>query len=192
MNRPLFIGLTGGIGSGKSLALAELRRAGAEVIDLDEIARRQAKSPALAARLKRAFGTSERAAIAAQVFRHPAKRRKLEGLTHPPILREMRRRMRAAKGVVVVDVPLLFEGGLQGEFDATVTISASRSVRLKRLAARGLPRAQALARMRAQLSDARRERKADVVWRNDGSAADFKASVARYGRGLRLMQESPQ
>ena len=192
MNKPLKIGLTGGIGSGKSLALSHLERLGAAVVDSDAIARAQAARGPVRRALARAFGTADRAAIAKLVFSDAAARRRLERVTHPAILAELRRRLRRAKGVVVADVPLLFEAGLEGEFDAVLTVSASRSARLERLRARGLPRAAALARMKAQLSDRAREKRADVVLRNDGTPDDFKAEVARYYRGLRLMHRSPQ
>lgn len=196
----LIVGLTGGIGSGKSLALAEFGRLGAKTIDLDEIAWRQARPGGAAYRaLARGFGRAildadrriDRAKLAELVFKRPALRRRLESMTHPLILREMRRRVRQARGVVVVDVPLLFEGRHAGEFDLTMTVSAPRATRLRRLAARGLSRGEALRRMAAQLPDAAKAARADVVAPNAGPKKEFLRRVREYHKAFTLMQESP-
>lgn len=200
MRSRLTVGLTGGIGSGKSLALAELGRLGARTIDLDEIAQRQARPGGAAYRaLTRGFGRSilgadgriDRAKLASLVFKRPILRRRLEAITHPLILREMRRRMRAARGVVVVDIPLLFEGRHAGEFDVTMTVTAPRVTRLRRLAARGLSRSEALRRMAAQLPDAAKAARADVVAPNGGPKNEFLRRVRDYHKAFTLMQESP-
>ncbi len=196
----LRVGLTGGIGSGKSLALSQLRRLGAKTIALDEIAHEQARPGGAAYRkIVSVFGKGvldsrkriDRAALARRAFASPAARRRLEALTHPLILREMRRRMRAARGVVVVDVPLLFESGRAKEFDATMLITAPRGVRLGRLAGRGLSRSEALRRMAAQLPDAVKAARADVVAPNAGSKKEFQRRVREYHKAFTLMQESP-
>jgi dephospho-CoA kinase len=189
----LVIGLTGGIGSGKSLALAEFERLGAATISTDQLAREQARPGRAAHRaLLRAFGTADRARLAALVFAKPAARRKLESITHPLILRELKSFIAKSKGVVVADVPLLFEKKLQSDFDATVLITAPEAVRLKRLAGRGMDAADARRRMRAQLADAVKAKRADVVIPNDGTKIDFRRRVGQYHQALVLVQESPQ
>ncbi len=187
--KALRVGLTGGIGAGKSTALREFARLGARTLSLDEVARRQARpGTAVHRALARAFGTADRAALARRVFSDSRARRRLERLTHPPILREMRRWLSSASGVAVVDVPLLFEGGYQREFDVTLCVSASGAARLRRVLARDrASAAQARARMAAQMSDARRRRLADVVILNEGSPAAFRARVRQYHRGLDLL-----
>lgn len=202
MKRPLIVGLTGGIGSGKSLALETLRRQGAEVLDLDALARQQARKGApVFKKIVRAFGKDilaangelDRKKLAAVVFKSPALRRKLERMTHPPILKELVRRKKQARGVLVVDVPLLFERGHQALFDATLVVSAPLSVRLARVAKRdAATRAQALARAKAQLTDARREALADVVVRNDGGRRAFVEKISEYGDAFRLLQQGEQ
>lgn len=202
MNKPLVVGLTGGIGSGKSSALREFKKRGCRILDLDAVAREQARKggPAYAAVVK-AFGKSildpagniDRKALGRLVFSKPAQRRKLEAVTHPPILQEMSRTARNAKGVLVVDVPLLFEKGLEDRFDVTIAVTAPLETRVARVSRRdGLPAAQVRARARAQISDARRERLADVVLTNDRTPAAFRRAVAEYAAGLRLLQKGEQ
>src|SRR5688572_3968777 len=111
--RAFSLALTGGIGAGKSLALATFARLGAATASADEIARRQAKPGGPAnKRLKALVGTADRAAIARIVFRDPAARRRLEKATHPLVIAEIRRRARTASDVFVADIPLYFEAGL--------------------------------------------------------------------------------
>jgi dephospho-CoA kinase len=189
----IVVGLTGGIGSGKSLALSEFDRLGAATISTDQLAREQARPGRPAHRaLVRAFGTADRARIAELVFAKPAARRKLESITHPLILRELKAFIAKAKGVVVADVPLLFEKKLQSAFDATVLITAPEALRLKRLKGRGMDSADARRRMRAQLRDAVKVKLADVVIPNAGTKNDFRRRVGQYHQALALMQESPQ
>ena len=141
--KKLRIGLTGGIGAGKSLALGEFRRAGAATISLDEITHDLSRSGSAGwRRVRAAFGPGvldrrgeiDRPKLAAMIFSNPAKRRRLEAAMHPLILREMERRMAAAKaGPLVVDVPLLFEAGLERRFDLTMLVTAPAGLRTRRL-----------------------------------------------------------
>lgn len=197
--RNLVIGLTGGIGAGKSLALAEFARCGAAAIASDEIAREQARpgGPAFP-RIVRAFGRGvldpggaiDRRELAARAFLTPARRRRLERLTHPHILREMRRRLARARGVAVVDVPLLFEKGVEGRFDATLLIDAKPRTRLLRVMRReGLSRAEVRRRMSAQLPDSAKRRRADVVLPNEGSREALRARVREYYGAFVLLSQ---
>ncbi|MBI3552237.1 MAG: dephospho-CoA kinase [Elusimicrobia bacterium] len=198
--RRLLVGLTGGIGSGKSLALSAFRRRGATTISSDEIAHEQARTRASGYRaIVRAFGGRvldsdgrlDRAKLSAEVFVKPAARRRLEAATHPIIMRELRRLIGRARGVVVADVPLLFEKRLANEFDFTILVTAPRAARLARLKRRGLAAAEALRRMKAQLSDAVKARRADVVVPNAGSKTEFLRRVGQYHAALTLLQQSP-
>lgn len=192
------MGLTGGIGAGKSLALAEFRRLGATTIDTDHIAREQAqKGGAAYKRIVRAFGKTilaedgsiDRRKLGDIVFSDPSARKRLERITHPLVKAETDRRMKAAKGIAVVAVPLLFEAGMGGQFDLTVTVEAPAAVRRRRVMARDAVAAAAVgARMRAQLSEVSRRRKADVAIRNNGLKHDFLRSIRSYYEGLALLQ----
>ncbi len=183
------VGLTGGIGAGKSAAARLLAERGATVIDADAIAREVVASgtPGLAAvaeafgdRIIQADGSLDRAGLGAIVFADPAARKRLEEITHPLIGAETARRMAGlpAGTVVVYDVPLLVEAGLRGAYDVVVVVEAPRALRLERLEQRGLPPEQAEARMATQASDADRRAVADVLLDNSGSLAELRAQVA--------------
>lgn len=193
-------GLTGGIGAGKSLALKAFSRLGADVVSLDAVSR-EVTRPGTPGhrRVARAFGRAvmapdggiSRARLGAVVFSDPARRRKLERLLHPLILREMRRRLRVSRRpVAVADVPLLFEAGLAREFDLTILIDAPRAARLRRVIARdGLSRAEVFGRMAAQMPEARKRALADVVIANDKSPKDLSRTVRAYYKALELMSQ---
>jgi dephospho-CoA kinase len=197
----LKVGLTGGIGSGKSAVLEAFRKAGAAVVSADAVVHElsQPGKPAYRA-IVRAFGRGllvadgalDRASLGEKVFRNPAMRRRLESIVHPLVRREMKRRVAAAGGtVVVVDVPLLFENGLEREYDVTVAVCAPRALRLARVMRRdGLSKAAVELRMRAQLPQKEKEKRADVVLRNEGSIAELRRAVGEYQRAFDLIGSS--
>lgn len=198
MRRILKIGLTGGIGAGKSAALAGFRRLGAETVSLDEIARVlsrkggpgcRAAARALGRGVLAGDGELDRRAIAARVFRDASARRRLERAIHPLIRREMRRRISACgKPYVVVDAPLLFEGGLDKEFDVTLLVSAGRKRRIERVRRRdGVSRADVLRRMAAQMPEKRRRALADVIVSNEGGLGSLGRKIAGYDKAFRLI-----
>lgn len=190
-------GLTGGIGTGKSSALAEFEALGAPTLSLDRIAREQARPGRAGYRaIVRAFGRRvldaggeiDRRALGAKVFGHPAARRKLERVTHPLILREMARLLSRLNGVVVVDAPLLFEAGLRDLFDATFLVACRPAEQLRRVRRRdGLTAVQARRRMAAQWPLARKRALADYVIDNDGTPASLRAKVRAAHAGLALL-----
>lgn len=184
----LRVGLTGGIGSGKSAVSARLAEHGAVIIDADALARDVvARGTAGLAAVVEAFGPGvlrpdgslDREGLGRIVFADPAARRRLEGITHPLIREETARRFSSlpADAIVVHDIPLLVEAGMAGGYDVVVVVEAPRELRLQRLEARGLPRAQAEARMANQADDAARRAVADVVLDNSGTLADLHAQV---------------
>jgi dephospho-CoA kinase len=199
MRRSFVAALTGGIGSGKTEAVVYLRKLGAKIVVLDEIARAQARKNGIAyKRIVSAFGRSilaeggeiNRKKLGDLVFRNRALRQRLESLTHPLILAEMNRRIRTSRGLVFVDIPLLFEGGREKLFDAVFSIAASRKKRLSRLSRRdGLTRAQIFARMNSQLGESGRKNRADIVLENEAALPDFQSRLARYYRGLVLIAQ---
>lgn len=193
----LVVGLTGGIGTGKSSALAEFERLGAATVSLDEIARKQAQPGRASYRaILRAFGRSiltkneiiDRRLLGEMVFNDEAARRGLEKATHPFILREMERLIRRMKGVVVVDVPLLFEKNLQKRFDATLLIFCRPERQIRRIVRRdGLARAEARRRIEAQWSLAKKRALADIVINNDADLRQLHSYVRSYYAGLQLL-----
>jgi dephospho-CoA kinase len=191
------VGLTGGIGTGKSSALNEFEKLGASTVSLDRIAHEQAKPGREGYRaVVRAFGKNalgpsgfiDRRALGEKVFKSPAALRKLERATHPPILREMEKLVDKLKGVVVVDVPLLFEKKLQRHFDATVLVSCRPAAQLRRVIKRdGLTAAQARRRIAAQMPLGAKRRLADHTIDNDKNLAALRARIAETQAGLALL-----
>jgi dephospho-CoA kinase len=181
------VGLTGGVGSGKSTVARLLAERGAEVIDADALAREVVEPgrpgfEAVVARFGPAVvgpdGALDRPALAALVFRDPAARADLNAIVHPLVAEETLRRVAdlPERSVVVMDVPLLVEAA-RGGYHAVVVVEAPEDARLERLAARGMDPADARARMTAQATDAERRALADVVLDNSGSPADLERQV---------------
>ncbi|SCG69132.1 dephospho-CoA kinase [Micromonospora siamensis] len=185
----LRVGLTGGIGSGKSAVAARLAALGALVVDADRIAR-EVVAPgteglaeivaAFSERVLDPHGALDRAALGALVFADEAARRRLEAITHPRV-RARTAELVAAAGpdaVVVNDVPLLVEVGLAPTYHLVVVVQTAVEIRLERLARdRGMPRAEAERRIAAQADDERRRACADVVLSNDGGLDELHAAV---------------
>jgi dephospho-CoA kinase len=183
------IGLTGGIGSGKSTVSARFADHGAIVIDYDQLARDAVAlgTPALAAIAER-FGTDviapdgtlDRPALGSVVFGDDTARADLQAITHPAIV-ELAAEMETTVpdgGVVVHDQPLLVEMGMAALFDLVVVVDAPEEVQVERLVTlRGMTEADARARMAAQASREERRAAADVVLDNTGTIADLDARV---------------
>ena len=183
------LGLTGGIGSGKSTVSARLAAHGAVVIDYDQLARDAVElgTPALAAIAERfgpdviaEDGTLDRPALGAVVFGDDAARADLEAITHPAII-ELAAALEATvpdDGVVVHDHPLLVEMGMATVCDLVVVVDVPEDVQVERLVElRGMTQEDARARMAAQASREERRAAADVVLENTGSIADLEARV---------------
>jgi dephospho-CoA kinase len=173
------VGLTGGIGSGKSTVAAMLVERGAVVVDADAIAREVVEpgTPALAAlaeafgrEILRADGSLDRAALAARAFVSDEERKRLEAITFPAIGEEFLRQVAAAPAgaVVVHDVPLLVESTRGYDYGAVVVVEAPRELRLERRETRGVDRADAERRMALQATD--EERRAVATWLVDNSS----------------------
>ena len=186
--RPLRVGLTGGIGSGKSTVARLLARRDATVVDADAISRRvTGAGGAVLGQIRSVFGDGvitadgalDRSAMAGLIFSDPSARRRLESLTLPRIALEAAQEMEraGAGGVAVYDVPLLVEQGMADLFDVVVVVESPLEQRLERLERRGLERAEAMARMASQASDEARRALADVVLINNGTEADLADGV---------------
>jgi dephospho-CoA kinase len=182
------VGLTGGVGSGKSTVARLLAGHGAVVIDADAIAR-EVVEPGTAglaavveefgAEVLTADGALDRPKLAAVVFADEAKRARLNAIVHPLVGRRTAELMAAAPpdAVVVYDVPLLVESDLAGGFDLVVVVEASVETRLARLAGRGMAEADARERMAAQATDDQRRAVADVVVDNNGGLEELRHNV---------------
>jgi dephospho-CoA kinase len=186
----LLVGLTGGIGAGKSTVADLLAERGAVIVDADEVARAVVEpgQPALAKLVDRfgptildADGRLDRAALAKLAFVDDAARRDVEAITHPAINEEFGRRVAEAPSdaIVVLDVPLLVESpqARARGYKTVIVVEAPRDIRLARLEARGVDRADAEARMSAQASDDERRAVATFVVDNSGDRASLRRQI---------------
>ncbi|MGZ6976475.1 MAG: dephospho-CoA kinase [Acidimicrobiia bacterium] len=201
----LLVGLTGGIGAGKSTVAELLTERGAIVIDGDLIARRVVEpgQPALAAIVERfgpevlaADGTLDRAAVAARAFASDEDRKALEAITHPAIGAEFVREMTEAPpdAIVVNDVPLLVESQKAAErgYEYVIVVEAPRELRLDRLVQRGLDRSDAEARMAAQATDEERRAVATHLLDNGGTRESLAAQVDALWTELEALRDAKQ
>jgi dephospho-CoA kinase len=185
----LMVGLTGGIGAGKSAVAARLGELGAIVVDSDVLAREVVAAGTDGQdEVVAAFGSSvvgpdgslDRAALGRLVFADPEARRRLEGIVHPRVRARVADVVSAAPpdAIVVNDVPLLVEANLAANYDVVVVVLAPEEVRVRRLVReRGLAESDARARIAAQATDEQRRAVADVVIVNDGTLDDLRAEV---------------
>jgi dephospho-CoA kinase len=207
----LRVALTGNVAAGKSAVAEAWRRRGVSVVSADDLARQAVEpgSPALS-EIRRSFGdeviaadgTLDRSALRAKVFKDEDARRRLEGIVHPRI-QELRTawmadRRAAGDTLTVAEIPLLFETGLDADYDVVVLVDAPADVRLKRLVERrGLARDEAQRIMDAQMDPAEKRRRADIVVDNadtlealfdaaDDTLEDLRRRAEAGGRTLRL------
>jgi dephospho-CoA kinase len=193
----LAVALTGNIGAGKSSVARVWKRVGARIIDADQLAR-QAVAPGSDAlrSISENWGDAvitdgelDRAALREIVFGDPAARVRLEAIVHPAVgeLREAAFRLARTQGLalVVADIPLLFEAGMQEEFDVVVLVDAPEALRLQRLVqSRGLAEPLARRMIAAQMPSAPKRELADIIIDNDGSEAQLEAAAAKTWRQL--------
>jgi dephospho-CoA kinase len=189
-SRVPFVGLTGGLGSGKSTALAALGRLGAATISTDAVVHELYGSEAVRAAVVERWGDDvvggdgavDRGAIARHVFSQPSEREWLEGLLWPLVGQRVwafRTEQEAADPVpkaAVVETPLLFEAGMDAMYDATIAVVADEDVRRARAAARGHEAVDE--RTARQLSQDEKAQRATFVVRNDGTEADLEAALS--------------
>jgi dephospho-CoA kinase len=195
----LRVGLTGGIGSGKSEVGRRLAARGAVLLDADTAARAVVEpgTPGLA-RVAETFGPGvlrddgslDRAKLAEVVFADDAARGKLNAIVHPLVHAHMRAAEQAAvqasgdSAVIVHDVPLLAEGGRGKDFDLVIVVDAPPEVQVDRLTRRGMTEDQARARMAAQATRDQRLAVADIVIENSGTLEDLDRRITDVWAGL--------
>jgi dephospho-CoA kinase len=194
-----FVGLTGGLGSGKSTALAALERLGAATLSTDAVVHELYASDEVRDAVVERWGedvapggTVDRSVVAKHAFADPDERAWLEQLIWPRVAeRVMAFRAEAQDGpgesprAAVVETPLLFEAGMEEAYDATIAVIADEDIRSERAAARGHHGVDE--RASRQLSQDEKAARATYVVRNDGSVADLEARLsevlAKLGRG---------
>lgn len=190
------LGVTGGIGAGKSTAAQVFGSLGAVVIDLDDLAKRLiAPGAPLAADAAAAFGSSvlgadgviDTRALAAEAFASPASAKRLDAIVHPGVFAAVAGaldtlcEMPEAPRVVVLDIPLLVEAPMFFDLvDGVLVVSSHEDTRIERLAARGMSEEDAHARIACQASDSERRDIADWVIENDATIEEFRAALQDF------------
>lgn len=179
------IGITGGIGSGKSALSRELERLGAAVVDADLISREVTKKGGAAfdeivanfdVKILDEQGEINRRALGEIVFESPEKLELLEKITHKHIFEKMQEEVQSCdKDIVVLDVPLLFQCGFPIKCDLTVAVIAEDDIRIKRIVERDkISEAAARARMKNQLTNEEYKKRADLCFENNGDVEEIK------------------
>ena len=202
LRRMILVGLTGGVATGKSTVAEMFKQCGAVVIDADQLARDVVEPGKPAWReIVKTFGKTilnpdrslNRQALGAIVFRHPAKRRAIEAIIHPRVAREQVRLTREAvrqdpQSVVIYDVPLLFEAGIDKRVDHTIVVTADRNTQIARLKKRNdLSRPEALRRIHSQMPLAKKVRRADHVLNGTLPRPALRKQVGQLLNRLRLL-----
>lgn len=199
----LAIGLTGGIGTGKTAVSELLAGAGLKVCDTDELARRFTRpGQSVLAQIAEAFGpavlnpdgTLNRSALAGRVFQDSGEREKLERILHPPIREAWQRQLAewriAGIAAACVVIPLLYETGAESSFAAVICTACSATTQRKRLRERGWSDAQIEARLAAQLPQTAKLERADFVVWTEGAMTSTEAQVQEVLQCLQLVARS--
>jgi len=191
---PLKLGITGGVGSGKSFVCDYLAEKGMRVVSADELAR-NAVSPGTTAYLKIVdyFGadvlcpdkTLDRKKLRDMITRDKEKKEMLEQFVHPEVFAQMaaeyRKSMDNRDPVIAVEVPLLFETGMEGFFDYVLTVSVQPECRIQRLMARdGISQPDAAALMKIQMPESEKIEKSDFVIDNNSAALETKKRIDEF------------
>ncbi len=188
-----FIGLTGGLGTGKTTVLKLFKNSGVYTIDADKLVHQILKKPSTIKKLTAIIGKGiliERAAktfinkkrMADIIFNDSQKRRAVEKIIHPEVIKtakDIKTKILAKKSnaIIVFEVPLLLEAGYEKIFDKIIVVYCSKEIAVNRVLRHGLSRKQALQRMRAQLPISRKKAAADFLINNNLSISNTKSQV---------------
>lgn len=198
----LIVGMTGGPGTGKSTVLRMLGGLGAETLDVDLIVHKLLRPETrMYRRIVRFFGRDilkknreiDRRLLGKAVFSEPPLRKKLEDIIHPPVIREMRETLRLFKrkrGILVLEVPLLYEKELKNMFDKIIVVSSSQKAQRERLRKDlRLPLKEIMMRIGSQMSLRKKEKLADYVIKNSSTLSGLKKKVKSIWSEIRQGQE---
>ncbi|MDP2883474.1 MAG: dephospho-CoA kinase [Ignavibacteria bacterium] len=191
MNHILRVGVTGGIGSGKSLVCSFFSRLGVPVLSADDIAKDLMRNDASLRRALRALlgngtyrpdGEVDRHYVAGKIFSDSALQRRVNALVHPRVRARVEKQFvelgRAGEKIGIIEAALIYEAGFEKHLDCVVVVDAPETQRIQRVVNRDKTTPEAIRRrMRAQLPAGLKVRKADYVIRNSGSIGDLKTAV---------------
>lgn len=204
--KPLAVGVTGGIGSGKTLVMGVFESMGAKILLADPIARTVVeRSDRIRERIRREFGpetvladgTLDRKRLGKMIFFDPSLRSRLEAIVHPAVLEEISREIREFKElctgpVIAVEAAILYEANASEMFDYVVVVDAPRDIRIDRIASRDrLSRQEILQRMESQAPPEEKADRADFVLRNTGTREELEEKARFLYRLLETLASSP-
>jgi dephospho-CoA kinase len=192
------IGLTGNLGAGKTTVAQMFERLGAEIIDADEIAHEllvehgpcRKKICEIFPCVVGADGVIDRKKLAGEVFKDEKKLKDLEDILHPAVGKRIKQvlqflRLQKKVEVVVLDIPLLFEAGIDHQTDVVIVVKADREQQIGRVVkARGMTRSAAVARLRRQMPQKEKLKRADFILDNRFSKAETRTQVRQIWEGL--------
>lgn len=198
------IALTGNFGMGKTTVLHVFNRLGAYTVNSDDVVHAILDKPSIIKRISGRLGSEvlskssgsisiNKKRTAALIFHDPEKRRELERIIHPAVLKEIKRIKKTITGrkpgaVIIFEIPLLFEGGYERNFDATILVYASRDTALKRLSKKGFSKNESLKRMKAQMPITRKMKMADFLIDNNNGIEKTEKRVQRLYRKLQALK----
>jgi dephospho-CoA kinase len=188
-------GLTGNFGMGKSCVLSLFGDLGAVTLDSDRMVARLLDEDPVIREIAKLIGHDvispdgrvDRRAVARKVFGDETSRRKIEALLHPLVFREIDRfteKIKDKKCIVIIEVPLLFEGEHQGRFRKVITVYTPEETAVERLVKSGFSREEAIARLKAQLPIETKKARADYTIDNSGTKEETKRQVEEIYRSL--------
>jgi dephospho-CoA kinase len=190
------LGITGGIATGKTTALQELKRVGIPTVSSDELAHAcLRKGHSCYRRILKRFGRQilnsrqeiDRKQLGIRVFANHAQRKWLERQIHPHVIHQLKSFIRKHRGIIALDIPLLFEARLQKLVDKTIVIWSTEKNQLRRLKKRnGLPAADALKRIQAQFPLSIKKKRADYLIGNNSSQGNLRREVRALLKRLTL------
>jgi dephospho-CoA kinase len=189
-------GLTGNYGMGKSFVLSVFKELGAEVLGSDEIVHHLLQDKKVISKVKKILGGEAlnehgmliKKNVARIIFNNSELREKLEAILHPLVFHWIQKYLQKIKGnqrLVIVEVPLLFEGAYQGRFRRTITVYTTQKTALERLKKCGISRRNAMQRLKVQLPVQIKKKKADYLIDNNGSKQETRKQVENIYEQLR-------
>lgn len=198
----MILGLTGGPGTGKSLAAECLKSKGAIVLSGDDAGKRVVEDyPLILKKLANTFGnailkqdgTLNRQSLGRLVFGDESALRALNAIVHPQLLKILKgdlKKYSSKKGrLIVIDAALIYEWGIANWCDYMLVVSAKRDLRIKRLTERGLSRAEAADRIASQIPDSEKKALADFVIENNGTKAELRKQIDKLFAGIKRLKQ---